>query len=633
MKNSTFVCVITALIMVIVVSATLSSGMMLNKEGFRGWEEKGKQRIENNEVDIDKIIENVFEATEDVGEPNEGDEPDPEDEADYLTPPGEGGPGDTSADDDAPIASGPIEPGGNPKTNRNYRRVKPQRKINKVKRTKKGLPGKKQQPKDYVVSDLLEFALVEKSSKKRLICVLPDTVKSLYIIRFNTSVSTALLIGAKSEKTVFPEMLPKDVSNVIIFDEDEDTYDKIIKDVKYVIFYGNARRDPFWKWLNTKRMRFTFVDYIGVSADREAKSAVLTRYPYFYVNTTDVNTFLPGHTFANRFVATLNVPVALYSVKPFKDEFMTLYDRYSKSIEYQLFYELFFDYYPEILSKRLGVEKSINLKMAGLRETFEASKPSRVHFLVDKRLKSIDVLSTIRSSFKEVKVSYSELARQVLRARIKRLDVISIKNQEHRSLEGKFYVVHIDELADIVLLQSKILLKNLVKYTQLDSNGKLVAGGYDKTFTGLMMPYDKVFFKQLDKPGVYLSTNPARRLHFFQIYDDTIELDMEYKCITDSKLQLKEACLSEYDPLGNLKPMGADVWDRPCAYDEECPFFRRGKYDKYRGGCNDGYCEMPLGFTLIGYRNYAVNENMLHVQDGEVRFPGDMFGQKNISKR
>ena len=33
------------------------------------------------------------------------------------------------------------------------------------------------------------------------------------------------------------------------------------------------------------------------------------------------------------------------------------------------------------------------------------------------------------------------------------------------------------------------------------------------------------------------------------------------------------------------------VWDRPCTRDHECPYFSRDA----RGGCVDGFCEMPLG--------------------------------------
>ena len=54
----------------------------------------------------------------------------------------------------------------------------------------------------------------------------------------------------------------------------------------------------------------------------------------------------------------------------------------------------------------------------------------------------------------------------------------------------------------------------------------------------------------------------------------------------------------------NLNQIG--IWDGPCQKDEECPFYKVNKnYDNDLGGCNNGYCEMPLGTTRIGYKKYA----------------------------
>jgi hypothetical protein len=39
------------------------------------------------------------------------------------------------------------------------------------------------------------------------------------------------------------------------------------------------------------------------------------------------------------------------------------------------------------------------------------------------------------------------------------------------------------------------------------------------------------------------------------------------------------------------------VWDRPCTRDHECPFFSQDA----RGGCLDGYCEMPIGVENMAF--------------------------------
>jgi hypothetical protein len=47
------------------------------------------------------------------------------------------------------------------------------------------------------------------------------------------------------------------------------------------------------------------------------------------------------------------------------------------------------------------------------------------------------------------------------------------------------------------------------------------------------------------------------------------------------------------------------VWDKPCNNNSECPFYKKNKnYDNSRGGCINGYCEMPLNIERVGYKVY-----------------------------
>jgi len=69
--------------------------------------------------------------------------------------------------------------------------------------------------------------------------------------------------------------------------------------------------------------------------------------------------------------------------------------------------------------------------------------------------------------------------------------------------------------------------------------------------------------------------------------------DPTYYCVSDPIIQSREQCEAEDD----------GVWDRPCRYDAECPFYQANKnYKNYRGGCLAGYCEMPLGLERKGHR-------------------------------
>ena len=48
------------------------------------------------------------------------------------------------------------------------------------------------------------------------------------------------------------------------------------------------------------------------------------------------------------------------------------------------------------------------------------------------------------------------------------------------------------------------------------------------------------------------------------------------------------------------------VWDRPVQSDTECPFYQGNKnYTNDFGGSKNGYCELPTGMKLLGYRYYS----------------------------
>jgi hypothetical protein len=47
------------------------------------------------------------------------------------------------------------------------------------------------------------------------------------------------------------------------------------------------------------------------------------------------------------------------------------------------------------------------------------------------------------------------------------------------------------------------------------------------------------------------------------------------------------------------------IYDSPCLYNEDCPYYKKNKnYPNGRGGCNNGFCEMPTNVKLIGYKEY-----------------------------
>jgi len=72
------------------------------------------------------------------------------------------------------------------------------------------------------------------------------------------------------------------------------------------------------------------------------------------------------------------------------------------------------------------------------------------------------------------------------------------------------------------------------------------------------------------------------------------EQESAFRCYADAKKTTQQECGS--------------TWDRPCVRNEECPFFQANKnYPNYRGGCNDGFCEFPMGIERVSYRQHNKN--------------------------
>ena len=44
------------------------------------------------------------------------------------------------------------------------------------------------------------------------------------------------------------------------------------------------------------------------------------------------------------------------------------------------------------------------------------------------------------------------------------------------------------------------------------------------------------------------------------------------------------------------------IWDKKCTQNEDCPFYKRNtNYNNNFGGCNDGYCEYPVGMQSLSF--------------------------------
>lgn len=89
--------------------------------------------------------------------------------------------------------------------------------------------------------------------------------------------------------------------------------------------------------------------------------------------------------------------------------------------------------------------------------------------------------------------------------------------------------------------------------------------------------------------------------------EPNITYDQRYDCYNQDQIKSRGLCESDYDMMGVLKKEKT-YWDRRCEKNEDCPFYQKNKnYKNYRGGCIDGYCEMPVGLRRVSYMKYDEN--------------------------
>lgn len=135
-------------------------------------------------------------------------------------------------------------------------------------------------------------------------------------------------------------------------------------------------------------------------------------------------------------------------------------------------------------------------------------------------------------------------------------------------MDGKFYhdMTHIDGIP--LVSGMKIILKQQWNDTE---NGKYTTS---------------------DNPMIFIKTDIANEAR------EANEVDEGGECIDNPNIKTESTCPT--------------TWDKRCSINEECPFYQANKkYPNYFGGCESGYCQMPLGIKRTGYRKYDKNSKAL----------------------
>lgn len=174
-------------------------------------------------------------------------------------------------------------------------------------------------------------------------------------------------------------------------------------------------------------------------------------------------------------------------------------------------------------------------------------------------------------------------------------DKLHVSKQEDNSMTGAYYVTKVTK-DDVIISTYNTFLNFYNNFEVVRKTDEQLVGRVQAKNGGLPNNI-KIWFTDLDLPGTLSN-------QLVVVYQNPTHED-KYHCIPDNTYKTQESCESPNDFLGNKKKEFM-VWDRPCMVNTDCPFY---KINKRRGGCKDGFCEMPVGVKRIAYTRYLDGPN------------------------
>lgn len=212
---------------------------------------------------------------------------------------------------------------------------------------------------------------------------------------------------------------------------------------------------------------------------------------------------------------------------------------------------------------------------------------------------SLELLDFSNTHFKQFKIS----SRYVQGVKMKINDTIYLHNQNHDFENGNYRVVDVRESAITIANGFRMdWIPSVCSVTSIDdlNHQWLVKVLRDHPlyikFHATLKVGDLIFINDpIKMPGYIIQFEPDYIM--LNVIDHEWTVQKHYECYGDSSNYIKEACEEK-----------SFRWDRRCTSHAECPFFEKNDAS-YRGGCSNGYCEMPLNVKRTSYRTYELSDS------------------------
>lgn len=182
-------------------------------------------------------------------------------------------------------------------------------------------------------------------------------------------------------------------------------------------------------------------------------------------------------------------------------------------------------------------------------------------------------------------------------------------NQNNPEENGEYFVKIINYERSFAILEKQLIVYNDDFYINLDNellfNHKLYQ--IDGVQIKNIKKTDLIYIPHIHKWGNIINTN-NQKIKLFDLHTEKNTDDPRWNC-TDPNIHLRGLCESSYTIDGFTKKNTQTYWDRRCESNSECPFYQSNKnYPNFKGGCDNGFCQFPIGIKRIAYRLYDINK-------------------------
>jgi hypothetical protein len=164
------------------------------------------------------------------------------------------------------------------------------------------------------------------------------------------------------------------------------------------------------------------------------------------------------------------------------------------------------------------------------------------------------------------------------------------------------YTKHVDTSTTYVVALNAIMIPYISTPITIDENGNKMSQiriPSDIQKTGIVRTGTVVYIEELQRIATIVDVSTGKIWIDQGVKVDNIRATkLSDICYGDQQIKFRKDCLQK-----------GHEWDKPCVHDTECPFFHASSQQPGQGGCQQGFCELPLGAIRTGFRNFRYHEN------------------------